>query len=199
MDIHDGIGQLLTALKFQIESIDTNQGDRSIAKLVEIKAQLNDTIKEVRRITFNLKPTVLGDYGLASGLKLFIKEISKYSNIDIVFDNPGNITDRFSKRIENNVFRIVQEAVNNAIKYAEASRIEVSLYRKDDDLAVEVRDDGVGFNPSKLHNLDSQSGSGFFNMYERNEYISGNLEIDSSPGNGTSIKLKVPVKQLVNT
>jgi signal transduction histidine kinase len=198
MDIHDGIGQLLTSLKFQVEGIDLEDGKQNVRKLEEIKSLLNETIKEVRRVTFNLKPTVLGDYGLAAGLKLFINEISRYSNTSIVFRNPDQLNDRFSQRIENNIFRIVQEAVNNAIKYANASSIEVLLAKQDDQLVISIVDNGSGFDPSKLKDVGIESGSGFFNMYERTEYINGKFEIDSIPGDGTSIKLRVPVKQITN-
>ncbi len=196
MDIHDGIGQLLSSLKFQMEGIDPKEGEANIQKLAEIKAQLNDTIQEVRRVTFNLKPTVLGDFGLAAGLNLFLREISKYSQVSISFHNPQQIKDRFSERIENNVFRIVQEAINNAIKYAQASSIEVGVSIPDHNLIVTIRDDGDGFDPSVMDNAGIESGSGFFNMYERTEYINGTLEINSEPGKGTSIELHVPVKHL---
>ncbi|NJN26987.1 MAG: PAS domain-containing protein [Cyclobacteriaceae bacterium] len=198
MDIHDGIGQHLTSLKFQIEGIDPEECEINARKLAEIKAQLSDTIKEVRRVTFNLKPTVLGDYGLASGLRMFVSEISKYSELKINFTNPGHLTDRFSQRLENNVFRIVQEAINNAIKYAKAGLIDVSIMKTKEELLIVVKDDGVGFDPSQLHDVGIASGSGFFNMYERTAYINGKLEIDSVPGKGTRVELRVPVKPSAN-
>lgn len=195
MDIHDGIGQLLTALKFQIESIDPLQGNANVLKLQEIKSQLNNTIREVRRITFNLKPTVLGDYGLSAGLKLFVHEISKFSTTELHFTDHSTSSERYPQRIENNVFRIVQEAINNAFKYAKASRIEVTLSRAPHQLVVQVKDDGMGFEQAKLKEIGIESGSGFFNMHERTEYINGNLEIDTQPGHGTTIRLEVPIKQ----
>ncbi len=196
MDIHDGIGQLLTSLKFQMEGINPNDGEANVQKLSEIKTQLNDTIKEVRRVTFNLKPTVLGDFGLAAGLKLFVYEISKYSEVPIVFCNPQQVSDRFSERIENNVFRIVQEAINNAIKYAGASSIEVAISMSGEFLIVTIKDDGKGFDPSFMDSIGIESGSGIFNMHERTEYINGTLEINSVLNKGTFIELHVPAKQL---
>ena len=191
MDIHDGVGQLLTSLKFQIEGVNPVT-ETNTKKLDEIKQLLNDTIKEVRRITFNLKPTVLGDYGLAAGLRLFI-------NLKLEFENPKNLQDRYSQRVENNVFRIVQEAINNAIKYANADVILVKMLKIDEELVVYVMDDGVGFDPTTMKDVGIESGSGFFNMYERTEYINGKLEIDSVPGKGTTVELHVPISKLVNT
>lgn len=199
MDIHDGIGQLLTSLKFQIESINPDEGALNSEKLSEIKSQLNDTIKEVRRVTFNLKPTVLDDYGLAAGLRLFINEIAKFSEVKVEFLDEQNITERFSPRVENNAFRVVQEAINNAIKHAKPSLISVSLAYIGGMLQLRIKDDGQGFNPSTLKDVSIESGSGFFNMYERTEYINGKLEIDSMPGHGTTIILTVPVRQTINT
>src|SRR5205085_1304262 len=84
MDIHDGIGQMLTSLKFQIESIDSSKrADEIQLKLVEIQQLITQVIKEVRRVTFNLKPTVLSDYGLQAALNVFVKEIGKLSDIEI--------------------------------------------------------------------------------------------------------------------
>ncbi len=196
MDIHDGIGQLLTSLKFQLEAIDPARPEQNTHKLDEVKAVLNETIREVRRVTFNLKPTVLGDYGLAAGLKLFISEVAKYSNTEMVFHNADRIDDRFTQRIENSIFRIVQEAVNNAVKYAQASKIEVKLFMQDELLGVTITDNGIGFEPAKIKSNKTDSHSGFYNLYERSDYINGTLEIDSVLGKGTTVSLLVPVKQL---
>src|SRR5690606_23120316 len=80
MDIHDGIGQMLTSLKFQMESMDSGSGEKNTRKLAEIKQGIKDVIKEVRKVTFNLKPTVLGDYGLQAALNVFIQEIGKLTD-----------------------------------------------------------------------------------------------------------------------
>ena len=127
MDIHDGIGQMLTSLKFQIESIDVRNDVEAGRKLEEIQQLINEVIKEVRRVTFNLKPTVLGDYGLQAGLNVFIREIGKLTNIELSYVVESDITHRLPQKTENNIFRIVQEAINNAIKYSETNKIEVRL------------------------------------------------------------------------
>src|SRR5690606_6807724 len=119
MDIHDGIGQMLTSLKFQIESVDLKKPEAVITeKLVDIKQLLVETIKEVRRVTFNLKPTVLGDYGLIAAISVFLKEVGKLSEVKLEFKPTPGLLVELPQKVENNVFRIVQEAVNNAIKYS---------------------------------------------------------------------------------
>jgi two-component system sensor histidine kinase DegS len=198
MDIHDGIGQMLTSLKYQIESIDLNQNEKARQKIAELDHLIKDIIREVRKVTFNLKPTVLGDYGLQAGLNVFIQEIKKLTTIDLQYRTSGAIP-RLPQKIENNIFRIIQEAINNAIKYSEAGRITVSLKQVENDLIITVKDDGKGFDTkiaeSRSSNLDS--GRGFFNMYERTEYVNGNLEIQSEPGQGTTVSLTMPVRNTV--
>lgn len=200
MDIHDGIGQMLTSLKFQIESIDLKQ-DESAAqhKLTEIQQLIKQVIKEVRRVTFNLKPTVLGDYGLPAALNVFIREIGKLTDIELVYTMEGDSSFRLPQKVENNIFRIIQEAINNAIKYSEASRIEVKLEMTETDLLINVSDNGKGFDEKlvEARSINIESGGGFFNMYERTEYINGSLDIRSTPGTGTAVVLRVPVKTLL--
>ena len=199
MDIHDGIGQMLTSLKFLIESIDLEKnGDTVKNKLFEIQDLIGQVIKEVRRGTFNLKPTVLGDYGLPAALNVFIREIGKLTDIELVYSMEGDTSFRLPQKVENNIFRIIQEAINNAIKYSGASRIEVTLQMTELDLLISVTDNGNGFDEKlvEARSVNIESGRGFFNMYERTEYINGNLDIKSTLGKGTTVILRSPVKTL---
>lgn len=196
MDIHDGIGQMLTSLKFQIESVDLNKPEALITeKLVDIKQLLVETIKEVRRVTFNLKPTVLGDYGLVAAISVFMKEVGKLSEVKLEFKPTPGLLVELPQKVENNVFRIVQEAVNNAIKYSAASVIEVRIAKPVRDLAIMISDNGLGFDEKIIESrsVNIESGRGFFNMYERTEYINGSLEIKSKPGEGTIVILTIPL------
>jgi signal transduction histidine kinase len=195
MDIHDGIGQMLTSLKYQIESIDVKESAKAEQKIAEVDQLIKEVIKEVRRVTFNLKPTVLGDYGLQAALNVFIQEIGKLTDIKLVYKTSGEI-DRLPQKIENNIFRIIQEAINNAIKYSEADAIEVTLMETENGLMITVVDQGKGFDTKivEARSMNIETGRGFFNMYERTEYVNGHLEINSEPGKGTSVILTVPVR-----
>lgn len=196
MDIHDGIGQLLTSLKFQIESIDLKNDVEASRKFKEIQQLIVEVIKEVRRVTFDLKPTVLGDYGLNAGLNVFTREIGKLTNIQLNYVVDGEVTHRLPQKTENNIFRIVQEAINNAIKYSDTKSIEVKLSQTENDIVICVKDDGNGFDEKlvEARSMNIDSGRGFFNMYERTEYINGHLDIKSAPGQGTIVTLTVPVR-----
>jgi two-component system sensor histidine kinase DegS len=194
MDIHDGIGQMLTSLKFHIESIDLKNEAQAEKKIGEIGKMIRDVIKEVRKVTFDLKPTVLGDYGLQAGLNVFITEIGKLTHIDLVLDAQGE-AGRLPQKIENNIFRIIQEAINNAIKYSDAPKIEVIIRQSPTEIVATVRDEGRGFDTRIVdaRSVNIESGRGFFNMYERTEYVNGHLEINSTPGKGTTVELRVPL------
>ncbi|NJM25516.1 MAG: hypothetical protein HC859_08525 [Bacteroidia bacterium] len=194
MDVHDGIGQMLTSLKFQIESIDLNDRARAAARIREAEQLIRDIIREARRVTFNLNPTVLGDFGLQAALKVFVQEISKLTDIQVHYTVTGEF-DRLPQKTENNIFRIIQEAINNALKYSGAQLIEIKVEPQADQLRIVVQDNGKGFDPKivEQRHTNIESGRGFFNMYERTEYVNGKLTIQSSPGNGTTVTLVVPV------
>lgn len=196
MDIHDGIGQMLTSLKFQIESINLKDLEASTQKLSEIEGLTAEVMKEVRRVTFNLKPTVLGDYGLQAGLNVFIREIGKLTQMQLNYKVVGDITHRLPLKTENNIFRIVQEAINNAIKYSDTKVIDVTLVQYDNDIEIRIKDYGKGFDEKIIggRSMNIESGRGFFNMYERTEYVSGHLDVKSVIGQGTTVTLMVPVR-----
>lgn len=201
MDIHDGIGQMLTSLKYQIESVNLTNGDDATNKLADVQQLINQVIKEVRRVTFNLKPTVLGDYGIQAALNVFIREIGKLTDTKLVYMVSGEMSSRLPQQVENNIFRIVQEAINNALKYSEAEKIEVLFELVGNQIIIAVKDSGKGFEEKMIavRSVNIESGRGFFNMYERAEYINSRLEIKSSPGMGTTVTLTVPIHNMMLT
>ena len=194
MNIHDGIGQMLTSLKFQTASIDLSKTKETEQKLLDINKLIKDIIQEVRIVTFNLKPPVLSDYGLDAELKNLVQEIDKLSNNRLIFENITDFQQRLSPKVENNIYRIVQEAVNNAIKYANSPTVLVSLEHNTDELVLTIKDTGVGFESKSTDLFHADYGHGFLNMQERATYINGKLLIESKPGLGTIIKLFVPLK-----
>src|SRR5690606_19408326 len=107
---------------------------------------------------------------------------------------PGLLVE-LPQKVENNVFRIVQEAVNNAIKYSEASVIDVAVVKPVRDVIISITDNGQGFDEKIIESrsVNIESGRGFFNMYERTEYINGALEIKSRPKEGTIVILTIPI------
>ena len=195
-DMHDGVGQLLSALKFNLEGIHTVKSDVELEKLGTAKDLLKNVIKEVRRISFNLTPSALSDYGIVPVLKKFAREITKISELQVNFENQTGFLSRLEPKVENNLYRIVQEAVNNAIKYAQADEVKIILSHNSQFLHVQITDNGKGFDLEQLEgkNHFSASGHGIFNMKERTNFINGQFEISTGIGKGTTISIQVPLE-----
>lgn len=195
-DLHDGIGQLLTAMKFNLEAVHKVQSLHEKEKLKTAKDLLSSVIKEVRKVSFNLAPSALSDYGIVSVLVKFCREMTKISDIKIKFENQTGFISRLEAKVENNLYRIVQEAVNNALKYSRASEIKVIMNHTSKYLHLEIRDNGKGFDLDKLEKTDhfSDAGHGIFNIRERANFINASCEIRTNPGQGTSISIDVPLE-----
>ncbi|MEM8847601.1 MAG: ATP-binding protein [Bacteroidota bacterium] len=199
-DIHDGIGQMLTALKFNIESINLNQEEKTKEKIAYLKTLASDLIKGVRTATFNLTPPELEDHGIFPALQKMTVELSKLTGKNILFENKTEENIRFDSLAETNIYRVTQEAVNNAIKYSEANYILVTINHAEELLSVVIDDDGKGFDPSVLDKVakrNSEGGMGVFFMKERINYINGRLFINSIPGEGTRVTINYKVGEAV--
>ena len=186
-DLHDDIGQLLTATKFRLETIEPN-GDGILAEQVNaVKELLTNTIKEVRNISRNLSTKILEHYGLETAIReLFIpfQEIN-----DNKVNMNYNIVTQLDIKFQTAIYRILQEATNNIIKYAEASEVNIQVVEKNNSIFLQVRDNGKGFN------IDNQSFSkthGLHNMRERTNLFMGQFNIDSELNKGTIISCKFP-------
>ncbi len=190
-DIHDGIGQMLTALKFNIESINYESEDKFEEKIDKLKILLGDLIKEVRAVTFNLTPPELKDYGIVPTIGKLVDQLSKLTGKNIHFENRTDFNGRFDSLVETNLYRVVQEAVNNALKYAASNYILISLSHSEDKLSIVIDDDGKGFDVSVIENSEKGSGLGLFFMRERISYINGRIFITSKSGEGTRITINV--------
>ncbi|WP_430908345.1 ATP-binding protein [Maribacter sp. 2-571] len=191
-DIHDGIGQMLTALRFNIESIDIENTAKTAEKIAYLKSLTADLIKGVRTATFNLTPPELTDHGIFPALHKMSTELSKLTGKNILYENKAEAQVRLSSLAETNIYRVTQEAVNNAIKYSQANYILISINFKDDMLSIVVDDDGKGFDPNLLDTVpknNSEGGMGLFFMKERISYINGRLFINSRPGKGTRVTI----------
>jgi signal transduction histidine kinase len=194
-DIHDGIGQMLTGLKYLLESIDVSDGEKAQSKLDQLKDLTSNIIKGVRTATFNLTPPELKDYGLVPALTELTQELSKLTGKEIILMNKSGFNQRLDSLMEINLYRITQEAINNAIKYAESSLILVTISHSSKILSVTIDDDGKGFDKNALKQKpDKEGGMGLTFMQERIKFINGRLFINSAPGKGTRVTLNVPLK-----
>ena len=191
-DIHDGIGQMLTALKFNIEGINIDNTAAIPKKIEDLKNLSKELIQGVRMATFNLTPPELTDHGIVSALQTLTSKLAKLTNKNIIFENTSNFNGRFDSLTEINLYRISQEAVNNAIKYAESNFILVKMNHSEHLLSISIEDDGKGF---ELEEIDRKAtkGMGLIFMEERIKYINGRLFITSKKGMGTKITINAPI------
>ncbi|MFI1743411.1 ATP-binding protein [Thalassobellus sediminis] len=193
-DVHDGIGQMLTGLKYNLESIDTKDVEKATVKIEYLKELTTNIIKGVRTATFNLTPPELSDHGIVPALVKLTQELSKLTNKDIVFFNKSDFNERLESLVEINIYRITQEAINNAIKYAESTHILVSLSHSKNMLSIVIDDNGKGFDPAKVKNVkNGDGGMGMTFMRERIKYIDGRLFLNSEIGKGTRVTLNIPL------
>ncbi len=191
-EIHDSIGQMLTALKFNIESINLKNVEKADQKIEGLKQLSKDLIQGIRIATFNLTPPELKDYGIPIALMKMTKELSKLTGKNILFENKSNFDQRFDTLVETNLYRVTQEAINNAIKYAESDYIMISVNHSESVLSITIDDNGKGFENKNIPPISSnktEGGMGLFFMKERMNYIDGRIFINSTPGKGTRVTL----------
>ena len=163
-------------------------------KIDDLKALSKELIQGVRMATFNLTPPELTDHGIASALLTLTQKLSKLTGKNILFDNTSDFEGRFDSLTEINLYRITQEAVNNAIKYAESNFILVRINHSKHLLSISIEDNGKGFDIEKVNQRKSE-GMGLVFMEERIKYIAGRLFINSEIGEGTKITINAPISQ----
>ncbi|GGZ92555.1 sensor histidine kinase [Algibacter mikhailovii] len=193
-DVHDGIGQMLTGLKYNLESIDATDIKKATAKIEHLKELTSNIIKGVRTATFNLTPPELTDHGIVPAITKLTQELARLTGKEIVFFNKTDFTQRLDSLAEINIYRITQEAINNAIKYAESTHILVSLSHSQNILSLVIDDNGKGFDPKTIKRVKTgDGGMGMTFMQERIKYIDGRLFLTSSKGRGTRVTLNIPL------
>ncbi|MDB2462840.1 ATP-binding protein [Algibacter sp.] len=193
-DVHDGIGQMLTGLKYNLESIDTKDVEKSTVKIEYLKELATNIIKGVRTATFNLTPPELSDHGVVPAITKLSQELSRLTSKEIILFNKTDFNIRLDSLTEINIYRIIQEAINNAIKYADSTHILVSLSHSESMLSIVIDDNGKGFDPNNVKLVRTgDGGMGMTFMKERIKYIDGRIFVTSEAGKGTRVTLNIPL------
>ncbi|MDO9124036.1 MAG: sensor histidine kinase, partial [Deltaproteobacteria bacterium] len=195
---HDEVGQALTAIKFNLEMIDKDLPQEASGlrgRVGEAKSLSNQTLVAMRQLSMDLRPTMLDDLGLIPTLRWYIQNFSSRLNIYSDFKAIG-FEEKLPPQIETAFYRIVQEALNNISKHAEASQVEISLEQRDSTIYTSIIDNGRGFDLDKvLHPESPERGFGIIGMQERISLLGGKIDIQSRPGFGTRIHIEVPNKE----
>ncbi len=194
-ELHDGLGQLLTAAKLRLrQSAKYSEHEKVQEHLSDTNEIIDLTISEVRKISYNLMPTVLNDFGLTAALEKMADQLTDDKGLKINFLSQVDF-DRLPKDMEVGLYRIAQEAVNNAMKYAEADKIDINLEQKGQEVTLVVDDNGKGFSKdAPIQYGNNGSGKGLYNMHERAELINGKFILESEPGKGTTVKVLTNLK-----
>lgn len=187
-DLHDGLGGMLSGVKFSLTNMKTSTVLDSDSTLVFERAMdmLDHSIQELRRVAHNMMPEVLVKFGLKEAVRGFCESIQQTKLVKIDF-NAIDITERFDKEVEIQSFRIIQELLNNVLRHAKATQVLVQLSLHNDQLFITVEDDGVGFDKDKLADKNS---SGLANIRNRLDLLKGKMEIDST-SEGTSVEITI--------
>jgi signal transduction histidine kinase len=197
-DLHDSIGQSLSAIKVHVENSVNDIGGRLQAddrmRLKNLVPMIKTAITDVKRIIRNLRPSMLDELGIVATINWICREFNTVYP-DIRIEKKLEVDDHHvPEMLKTPIFRLLQEALNNIGKHSGASRIEISLARRDGQIWLEIRDDGCGFDPQSAGQHTAQaSGFGLAGMRERAEICGASFRIDSSPGEGTRIATKWPL------
>jgi len=192
-DLHDQIGQILTAIKMDLTWVTRHLPESEVevlARLTESIQSINDGVKAVRAICSGLRPGVLDDLGLAAAIEWQASEFASRNGVSCQVSVPPIDLHMDGDRATA-AFRIFQECLTNVIRHAQAKSVRVSLCQEDENILLVVEDDGIGFRESDLSN--SLGSLGLLGMKERAQFCGGDVQISSSPGNGTTVTVRVPV------
>jgi two-component system, NarL family, sensor kinase len=190
-DLHDGVGQTMSAAKMNLSSIESrldfkNDDDKiAFEKIVHL---VDESCKEVRSVSHNMMPNALLKSGLSSAVKEFIEKIdNRILKVNLFSEG---LNERLNTNVETVLYRIIQECVNNVIKHSGANELDISLIKDADGIAATIEDNGKGFVVADKQNAD---GIGLKNIKTRIEYLKGTVDFDSAPGKGTLVAIHVPL------
>jgi len=193
-ELHDIIGQSFTAIIMTTAAVETNlpaDFESGKQKLADVRGIATQALKDLRRLIFNLRPETLDDLGLALALRSQAKEHLESAGVQVQLKAAG-LKDTLPAEVEIAVFRVVQEAITNIARHAQASKANISLTREDGRLIVRVEDDGVGFDVFGVMNGE-QSGWGLRGMRERIMLLGGEFYIGPRPDHGTLVLAEIPL------
>ncbi len=188
-ELHDEVGQSLGALLVEVGHLSklVSPEDRvTQAQIAQIKSVAETAVKSIRDIALLLRPPMLDDLGLVPALEWQAREISRRSDMEVEVHSE-NVSEALGDETKVTIYRLVQEALNNAATHASAKNAKVTIAQNSDKITVEITDDGHGFDPER------QRGMGILGMEERVRRLGGTFRIESAPGKGATVKAELPL------
>ena len=189
-ELHDETGQALTSILLGLKALEERSKDpASRAATEELRELVVSTLRDVRRLAVELRPSALDDFGLVAALERLAESFAEQTGISVDFQT-ALADERLPEEVETALYRIVQESLTNVVKHAQARRVSILLARKDGAVKAVVEDDGQGFDPAE----QTDDGYGLMGMRERLALLGGRLEVESGHDGGTTIAAEVPVQ-----
>jgi PAS domain S-box-containing protein len=189
-ELHDQIGQMLTALKLTLEVAPQLPAELAVKRYAYAQELVDDLLTRISRLTLDLRPPMLDDLGLVPALAWHVTRLQEQSGIDLAFNHRGVEGRRFDFEIETTAYRVIQESLTNAMRHARASRIRLEIRCEAEWMHIHVEDDGTGFDPAPA--LAKNRGLG--GMRERIQLAGGEFHIESRVGEGAKVSIRLPLK-----
>jgi two-component system sensor histidine kinase UhpB len=195
-ELHDETSQLLTSLLIGLKVLEESTPDETVrARVADIRALAHQTLRAVRNLSIDLRPSALDDLGLLPALRWYIKEYQQKCGIAVDFGASG-LKERLPAEMETALYRIIQESLTNTAKHARATKVNITLAEEDGAIHANICDDGRGFDAQAVLRTPWQDrGLGLAGMTERASLLNGTVDIQSEPGSGTRIDVKIPVSR----
>jgi two-component system, sensor histidine kinase LadS len=191
-EFHDSIGQNLLVIRNRILlMLKQNYTPIQKEKLESLASITSETLDEIRAISQNLRPTTLDTIGLTASVVHMMERLKRSTEIKIEFNCAESIDETIPKELEINVYRILQELTNNVLKHSKATLTTITILRETHHLSIQVKDNGIGFNPSKQ--AITYTGNGFSSIKERVKILKGGLNMVAEPQKGTIVDIKIPI------
>jgi len=193
-DLHDETGQALTALKINLQALQRLPGAEVVAEHLDDSIDIAErTLQHVRDISLDLRPSLLDDLGLVSALRWYTDRLAQRAGFAVKMHTDSDETG-LDPAVETACFRIVQEALTNVMRHAQARQVTVGMRQAEDELRLSIHDDGAGFDVNAAMGRATGGASlGLLSMQERAYLAGGRVEIDSAPGQGTEIRVHFPL------
>ncbi|MBI3004965.1 MAG: PAS domain S-box protein [Ignavibacteriales bacterium] len=195
-ELHDSIGQMLSTVKFRIQSAGekiTSQKSRIWKDLSDAWTLLEQSIHEVRRVSHNLRPSILDDLGLVSAVRNMCEEFSARTHIKVSLKS-SRFSSRLVPEVELSVFRIIQEALNNVEQHSQATRLALQIQKKNSHLVVNIKDNGKGFDPHAAYRQRSRArGFGLDGIRERVSTLGGSVNVRTALNEGVHLLIEIPL------
>jgi len=190
--LHDEAAQLLASVHVALAAMSHDLPPSARGRLEEVRGLLDRIEDDLRRLSHELRPTILDDLGLLPALEFLADGIAKRTGLPI--EVGGSTHGRLPPVVETALYRIVQEALTNAVRHADAARVRVELQREPQAIRCSIADDGVGFDARTVLAHRGGPGLGLVGIRERLEAVRGSVQINSAPGQGTRLHVAIPLE-----